>query len=155
MKYVISIVILSLLNCVSVASLERFPKSTSQINFGELENIKFEDKEGIWNLKTDYECLLIVNNQLADVEAQTENALLKTGYKIKVKDKSEKLIIGERGMRPNEWNSITGIYYKPKNDTVIIYIKNEITQDITGGWKENRAKEIGKLLCKNLKCLPK
>lgn len=142
-----------IVGCASVAKIERFPQSSTKIEFDRLEKEKMVDDEGIWNLRTDYECFLIVNNSISDVEKQAERALLQAGYSIRIKNASEMMIVGKRGLRANEWNSITGIYYKPKNDTTLIYVKNEITQDITGGWKDNRAKEIGKLLCNKLECL--
>jgi hypothetical protein len=69
------------------------------------------------------------------------------GFKIKRNDPSEKVIIAKRGLKLNEWNSVAGIYYKLNTNSTDIYIKAEITQDITGGWTDHRAKTIGDLVC--------
>ena len=43
---------------------------------------------------------------------------------------------------------MTGVYWKEKESTkkIQLYIITKITQDITGGWTENRAQKIGKLI---------
>lgn len=51
-------------------------------------------------------------------------------------------------MHANEWNSITGVYYKVdlNKQKLQVYINTKITQDITGGWSENRAKKVGLII---------
>ncbi len=53
-------------------------------------------------------------------------------------------------MRANEWNSITGVYYHIENAKIQVYLTTKITQDVTGGWRENRAKKIGVLIEKGV-----
>lgn len=76
--------------------------------------------------------------------------LFTKGYRIEIKDKKNKKIIGKRGMRANEWNSITGVYYNFTTTKIQVYLNTKITQDITGGWRENRAKKIGMLIENNM-----
>lgn len=61
-------------------------------------------------------------------------------------DKEQNKIIGKRGLRANEWNSITAVYYKSDRNRLQLYVNTKITQDITGGWHENRAKKVGELI---------
>lgn len=49
-------------------------------------------------------------------------------------------------MMTNEWSSITAVYYKIQADKIQVYLNTKITQDITGGWRENRASKIGRLI---------
>ena len=80
-----------------------------------------------------------------------EKALTKTGYTIKTSSIENKCVIGKRGLEMNEWGSVTGVYYIATTDKVQIYIKTKITQDITGGFKNNIAKKVGILIENYLK----
>ena len=50
----------------------------------------------------------------------------------------------------NEWSSITAVFYKIQKSKIQVYLKTKISQDITGGWRENRAMKVGQLIEKNL-----
>jgi len=66
-------------------------------------------------------------------------------YRLKSTDSVNRVILGYRGLRADEWKSLVGIYYiadRQLNNTQIL-IQVRITQDITGGWNNNRAQEVG------------
>jgi len=55
-------------------------------------------------------------------------------------------------MRANEWNSFAAIYYQADEQAgkTKIFILVKITQDATGGRRENRAQKIGAIIEKEL-----
>jgi hypothetical protein len=134
--------------CMGVARMSDFPRNAATFNFDELSKKNYDSKDAIWNERTEYEYFV-------NVEKTDENelfklitfALMNSGYTISYSDIQHKVAIGERGLRLNEWQSITGIYYRATPDLFQVYFKNAITQDITGGLRENRAKEVAKLFC--------
>jgi len=145
--------------CAGVASMSGFSRTAETLDFDKLSQANYESKEGIWNIQTEYEYFVEVEKMEEDAlfKAMME-ALIESGYELSYVNKPNRTIIGERGLRLNEWNSITGLYYRRLDDVFQIFFKNAITQDITGGWRENRAKKVAKVLCISLskcKTIPK
>jgi len=142
--------VIILQGCLSTARVSDFPTTSSNIDFDKYSKEQSEKKEPFWTLETSNEYYfekqkLIQDDDLIKFISQ---ALMNDGYKIFIADKSNNYVIGKRGLRANEWNTRTGVYYKidtVKNKTQI-YISSRITQDITGGWKSNRAKKVGLIL---------
>lgn len=52
-------------------------------------------------------------------------------------------------------SSITAIYYKATGESFQMFFKNAITQDITGGWRSNRAKKVATAFCGLVRCEPR
>ena len=75
-----------------------------------------------------------------------KNGLRSYNYSIAVSNIENKCVIGKRGMKANEWSSITGVYYRIQPNKIQVYLNTKITQDITGGWRENRAMKVGQLI---------
>jgi len=141
-------------SCVSVAKLSDFPRTTDGLDFDKISTLKKLESDKSWNVKTGYEYYInsVVTNDSLIINAIRES-LYESGYAIKNYNANFSVVIGERGLRANEWKSIAGIYYQINNEMSQIYIKCKITQDFTGGWSENRAEKIGKILCKKLNCM--
>jgi len=146
---------LSLLSgCAGVASMSDFSRTAETLDFDKLSKMNYESKEGIWNIQTEYEYFVEVEKIEEDAlyKAMME-ALIESGYELSYVNKPNRTIIGKRGLRLNEWSSITGLYYRRLDDVFQIFFKNAVTQDITGGWRENRAKNVAIVLCASLsKC---
>ena len=140
--------------CAGVARTSDFPQTAEALDFDKLAQADYESKDAFWNQQTEYEYFVEVEKTEEDelYKAMTD-ALIESGYEIAYSNKQNRSIIGERGLRFNEWSSITGLYYRRHDDIFQIFIKNAITQDITGGWRENRAKKVAIVLCESLsKC---
>lgn len=142
--------VLILQGCLSTARISDFPTTSSTIDFDKYSKEQSERKEPFWTLETSNEYYIVTQKLIQDDDLIKfiSQALKDNGYKIFVADKNNDYVIGKRGLRANEWNTRTGVYYRidtAKNKTQI-YINSRITQDITGGWKSNRAKKVGLIL---------
>jgi hypothetical protein len=144
-------------SCAGVAKMSAFSQTAETFDFDKLAQQNYESKDAMWNQQTEYEYFIEIERITEDeLFKQIIDALVKSGYDISYENKQNRAIIGERGLRLNEWNSIIGVYYKQREDFFQVFIKNAITQDITGGWRENRAKKVAMVLCANLsKCKTK
>ena len=151
LKILVLLIMLTILySCFSVAKMSSFPKASSEINFNKYSTEYQEKKDPFWTSKTSNEYYLERNKVMTEKELTDiiQYALRENGYKIYSINLDNDNVFGERGMQANEWNSITGIYYKIdlNKQKVQIYITTKITQDITGGWRENRAKKVGQTI---------
>ena len=137
--------------CVSVARVSDFSKTADGLNFEELAQRSYDRKDGIWNERTGFEYFLEVEKvHEDDLISGVTRALAHLGYAIQYSDKEHRTIIGERGLQANEWSSVAGVYYRPTTERFQIYIRNKITQDFTGGWRDNRAQKIAQAICGQL-----
>ena len=97
--------------------------------------------------KTQYDYYLEYENILPEnmLIHKTLIALGNKGYEIVKADSISNSVLGKRGLRANEWKTVIGVYYDINREKQItqIYIFSKITQDFTGGWKDNRAKKVG------------
>ena len=148
--FLATISILLLQGCLSIAKISDFPTTSSNIDFDRYSKEQSEKKEPFWTLETSNEYYIETQKLINDDDLINliSEALKDKGYKIFVADKNNDYVIGKRGLRANEWNTKTGVYYRinSEKNTTQIYINSRITQDITGGWKDNRAKKIGVIL---------
>ena len=137
--------------CVSVARVSDFSKTAGGLNFEELAERNYDRKDAIWNEKTGFEYFLEVEKvHEDDLIGGVTRALEHLGYAILYSDKEHRTIIGQRGLQANEWSSVAGVYYRPTGEHFQIYIRNKITQDFTGGWRDNRAQKIAQAICRQL-----
>jgi hypothetical protein len=146
---------MTLAGCVSVADVADFPSSSGAIDFDGIAK-QSSDSRDSWarTWKSDYEYFLsiepISENRLIE---SIKKALEAAGYEVSAT--SAGAIIGERSLRWNEWNSVTAVYYRMTGSDVQVYMRNKITQDFTGGWRENRAKQVADRLCAMVICKPR
>lgn len=146
--FALVIYIFAVTGCAGVARMSDFPRTAESVNFDELSKENYDSKDAVWNQRTEYEYFV-------DVEKTDENelfksitsALISSGYTVSYSDIQHQVVIGERGLRLNEWKSITGVYYRATPGLSQVFFRNAITQDITGGWRGNRAREVAKSFC--------
>lgn len=142
--------ILTLNSCLSVAKISSFPLTSADIDFDKYSTEYKEKKDPFWTSNTSNEYyferdIIVSEKELTYI---IQRILRDNGYSIYSISLENDNVFGKRGMYANEWSSITGVYYKinPNNQKLQIYINTKITQDITGGWSENRAKKIGLII---------
>ena len=141
MKYLQVVIFFLLVGC-SVAKLTDLPKSAAEVDFDNLSRIN-EQSSPFWTSKTSSEYYL-------ELPKTTDSLLYKAilssfvanGYQKKYLNIANRSYLAERGRRANEWSTLTCVYYKINDENTQIYVKSQITQDITGGWRENRAKKV-------------
>jgi hypothetical protein len=147
------VLILMLQSC-SVAKFSSMPKTAADINFVKYESELQNTKEPFWTSKTSNEYFIEINKicKEQDILQSIGNAYSANNYGFSKFNKEDKAVFAERGMRMNEWKSIAGVYYLIDEiaKKTRIYILVKITQDVTGGWKENRAKKLGQIIEKEL-----
>ncbi|MFN8255715.1 MAG: hypothetical protein U0W24_08510 [Bacteroidales bacterium] len=147
-KTFITLNCLAILNgCLSIAKLSDFPKTSTAINFDKYSMEYQEESEPYWTAKTSNEYYFERRDTISEIILTDiiKKAMMYEGYAINEIDLVNDYVLGKRGMYANEWSSITGVYYKldPERNRIQIYINTKITQDITGGWSENRSKKVG------------
>jgi len=134
--------------CASTARLSDFQKSPKEIDFNKIANSRKTDEDKSWNSKTGFEYYILTGTSGDSIIVQAiNNAFKKNGYTIKYSDTDNGAILAERGLQANEWKSVAGVYYQKNGDGFEMYVRCKITQDITGGWREDRAKQIGESIC--------
>ena len=136
--------------CLSVAKISDFSRTSATIDFEKYSNEYKERSVPFWTSETSNEYYIERDNLMSVNELSTiiQAALKEKGNMIISVDTVNKVVLGKRGMYANEWNSITGVYFKidVEKKKTQIYINTRITQDITGGWRENRAKKVGLII---------
>ena len=108
-------------NCISTATMSDLSNTASIYDFEMLSKSEYLDNEKDWSDRTMFEYYLksnIVNDSVL-LQAIT-GSLEAFDYKIKIKDLKERAIVGQRGLKGNEWKSVVGVYYRTTN------ISNEI-----------------------------
>lgn len=148
MNRVLLITILSIffVSCISTARVSDFPQKANAIDFGKYSKEFTAGRTGLWTSNTSNEYYFEKEIDITEdlLLLNIEKALNANAYSVNYKSKDDKCLIAKRGMKANEWNSVTGVYYRLENSDklVKIYIRTKITQDITGGWRENRAMKV-------------
>jgi hypothetical protein len=139
--------------CAGVAKIADFPRSANAIDFAAMQAKDYTIPDAVWNLRTEFDYFVEVRNsteqRLFDAAAE---ALRKEGYTVSFSDLTARTVIAERGLGLWEWSSITAVYYKGADGVLKVYIKNAITQDVTGSWRINRAQDVAVALCKLVEC---
>lgn len=149
----LTILMTMLFGCLSIAKISEFPKFSTEINFDRYSTEYTENKDPFWTANTSNEYYFERDKTISEKELTDiiQYALKEKGYSIYSISIDNNNVLGKRGMYANEWNSITGVYYKIdlNKQKLQIYIITQITQDFTGGWSENRAKKVG-LIVENM-----
>lgn len=151
LKYFLWVVIFFVTGC-SIASINKMQRSSEDINFDDIEKTynSSSDSNWTWDGKNEY-FLFVEKSSDDELIKELKNAATHHGYKILFESENGRAMVGERGLRLHEWYSVLGIYIDPGESYYRLYIKIEITQDITGGPTINRAKEIGDTFCSSTK----
>lgn len=149
-KLILILICLTLMtSCLSTVKLSNFPKSSTEVDFNKYS--EFYDLESVyWNSENANEYYferdtLISNKELTDY---IKVSLLALGYSITSDEYTDDYIRGSHDLTAKEWGTVTAVYYKLDYDKskLQVYIITQITQDITGGKAENRAKAVGKVI---------
>ncbi len=142
------LLVLMISGCTSIAKIDSFEKKAIAVDFDSIENSHDSSSGFIWTWKGKNEYFFYVK-KMDDINLsnQLKEAAMHYGYNVEYVSDKGAVILGKRGIRLNEWNSVLGIYSSKKDEYIRVYIKVEITQDITGGWMGNRAKSIGEYFC--------
>ena len=149
---ILCFIVLDFTSCASTAKLSDFPYSSANIDFNKYSKEYTASKEPFWTLKSsnEYYFEATFNSNEGYLIVAIKQGLNAKDYEIRSSSIENKCVIGERGMRANEWGSMTGVYYLLDGGIAKIYINTKITQDITGGWRENRAMKVGKEIEKKM-----
>ena len=131
-------------SCQSTARLSDFTPSAKAINFNKIAASKLEGKGS----KTESEYYIKTNSCTDSLLTWSIiRGLREENFTIKATEQENRAVFGERGMRANEWNAVAGVYYEKDVTGFQIYIRCKITQDFTGGFREDRAMKIGSKIC--------
>jgi hypothetical protein len=152
----INIAVLTLLmfliqSCLSTARLSDYPRSSEGYDFNKIANSKRTDKDKGWNSKTGFEYYLKTEtvHDTTLIRAIIQS-LREENYVIKHIDVEKGTILAKRGLEANEWKSVIAVYFQKNNAEIDLYVNCKISQDITGGWADNRAEKVGKGICLRL-----
>jgi hypothetical protein len=150
--YIAAIALSALIvSCTSVAKISDLPTNSEKIDFSKIALMKKTKKDKAWNSKKEYEYYICTPvNSPEKVMASVLKGLQLEEYAVNKQSLQNGVVLAERGLRANEWNSVAGIYFIVAEKETHIYICCKITQDITGGWRNDRAKEIGDAICTQL-----
>ncbi len=156
MRKMVSLIAAVLLGaCTSVANLKDLPPSSAEIDFDDAATRSNDDDDASWNTKGSADYLALVESESTEqLIALIVEALQDNGYTLLKTDRSNGVVFAERGMRVNEYESVAGVYFETASGAFAVYARVDITQGITGGWKENRAKQILDRLCELAPCKP-
>ena len=156
MKITVSLIAAVLLGaCTSVANLKDLPPSSAEIDFDDVSIRSNDDDDTSWNTKGSADYLALVESESTEqLIALIGEALQDNGYTLLKTDRSNGVVFAERGMRVNEYESVAGVYFETASGAFAVYARVDITQGITGGWKENRARQILDRLCELAPCKP-
>jgi hypothetical protein len=138
-------------SCLSTAKLSEYPKDAQTYDFSKIASSKKTDVDKKRNSKTNFEYYLKLE-ALADsslIHAIVES-LQEERYLIRYVDSQKGTILAERGLQANEWKSVMGVYFQRNDAEVEIYLRCKISQDITGGPKDDRSEKVAKRICGKL-----
>lgn len=145
---IVLLMVITASGCTSVARVSNFESSSSKIDFAGLAKTHDSSSGAIWSWKCKNEYFIYVQNMaMSQLSSLLKKSVGSSGYSIVKSSEDGSAIIAEKGITLNEWGSVVGVYSSLKEGEFQIYIKVEITQDITGGWVENRAKRLGMHIC--------
>lgn len=93
--------------CVGIARIKNLPRSASQIPFDEIAS-RATRVDGIWNLQTDCEYFIEIGaHALEVVHKGLEEAVGGAGYEVVRSGPEQSTVLGQRGLRLNEWKPAT------------------------------------------------
>lgn len=113
---------LSALMLSGCATVNMLPKDVAQVNFDSAEGktgwSQYQQVETFKNYNTD------------QIYEAAKVGLGNAGFSIRLADKSKGLVIGEHGITAEDWNIITGVYFKQAGNDVSVKIITEGSKDI-------------------------
>lgn len=145
MKSLYLLLFFSCVSCITSKVLQ-LPTSASEINFNQIAVVN-EKKTKVWTSETISEFYVevpLVND--AQLLNGIQYSFEKNGYKNGKWDLNNQTFSAQRGMRANEWATFTRLYYKINPNNTQVYVQSRISQDGSGGWRENRAKKVAVVL---------
>ena len=141
--------------CTSVANMDDLPASSAEIDFDDVSARSNGTDAAAWNTKGSADYLVVVESESTEQLIRLiAKALQENGYTLVKTDRSNGVIFAKRGLRVNEYASVAGVYFETASGAFAVYVRVDITQGFTGGWKENRAKQIIDRLCELADCKP-
>jgi hypothetical protein len=142
-------------SCISTARISDFSSDSASIDFEKYTTELKTTSTPSWLNKKSNEYYFEINKNISKdrIDNVIQLSFLHFNYTIKSKNLEQNNMIGKKGIGKglNEWRTITGIYYKQTDNLLKVYVKSKITQDVTGGLRENRALKIGEYLEAQLK----
>lgn len=142
----ISLLIIS--GCSSVAKLSSLPQTTSSIDFYELSDRDLSPDHGVWHHRGSSEYLIRIQGYSnSEIVGFIIKALKEHNFRVQSTNKSEISVLGKRGLTWMEWGSVAGVYAKPVGSEYQVYVRVDVTQDITGDVVRNRAKDLSDTIC--------
>ena len=155
MRKTVSLIAAVLLGaCTCVANLKDLPASSAEIDFDDVAaGSNNSDDSSSSKASADY-LAVVEAESTTQLIAWLEEALQDNGYTLIKTDRSNGVVFAERGLRANEYASVADVYFEILADAFAVYARVDIAQGITGGWKDNRAKQILDRLCELAPCKP-
>lgn len=143
---------LILSSCLGTAKLSDLPKTADEINF-DVYAKGVTQSGGIWSFRTSTEYYLETSTPLIQDTLRTiiRQALISRKYGINSDTPDKGCITASHAMTANEWYYVTGVYYKLSPGKTQLYIRTKITQDITGGAKNNLSEKLGLIISAHIK----
>ena len=145
---ILSILSLLILGCLSTARISDFSDTAANIDFDSLSREYKQSKTSSWTLETSDEYYFEKGYSFEEIKLleAIKFAFAKNNYSVDFSKGENKCVIGRRGLGANEWGAITAVYYKIQSNKSQVYVKTKISQDVVGGWQENRAMKVGKMI---------
>lgn len=143
-------------SCLGVAKVSDFETDAAAIDFDKhaqtYETSTYNQKTWTFETADDYyfERPLTISEEA--FTKTTLEAFAQSRYYRLEKDLLKNRILGQRGLRANEWNTVSAVYYKfnREEQKIQVYVSTKITQDITGGYVEKRSMQLGQMIEKFL-----
>lgn len=139
-------------SCLGTAKLSDLPKTADEINFDTYAK-GVAKSGGVWSFKTSTEYYLETATPLTQDTLITiiRQALISRKYAIQSASPDKGCITASHAMTMNEYYYVTGVYYKLSPGKTQLYIRTTITQDITGGAKNNLSEKLGLIIASLIK----
>ncbi len=155
MRIMVPLIAVLLGACASVADLKDFPASSAEIDFDDVSARKNSIDDASASTESSADHLAVAESESTERRiALIAEALQDNGYTLVKTDRSNGVVFAERGLRANEYGSVAGVYFEAASGACAVYARVDITQGLTGGWKENRARQILDRLCELAPCKP-
>ena len=136
-------------SCLGTARISDLPKTADEINFDAYSKKPMKKSGGIWTFKTTTEYYLEIPAALSQdslMDILIEALRTRKYARIDPPAYEGSRITATHGATMNEWAYVTGIYYRLSPGKVQLYIRTKITQDITGGAKNNLSEKLGEVI---------
>jgi len=149
---------LLLTSCLQSVSLDMFPSSKNQIDYSEIKSRQAERNSNLkYGSKQEFHIHDFYNRSEKILVKIISDWLKKEGFTLKQSNIDEDFLIFEKGLSPEAWKSMVGVYYDLNKNTneVEIYILYQMSQDVTGSLNINYAELIGKRIQYTLNILNK